>query len=467
MVQLTNLQALLVRSTNKPFYAILLFKLGEHGVGRDFLRDILPRVTSGTPAEVPEAPIINVSLSWRAIAATVKGHAGLDSAIGRRQFEPFFTDPEQGPGSLALASQLGFTGASSPDRWWDGFRSDDIDIAIYIASNSKDQRQDTEADIRQAAQRAGVGELSASGFPSGAIEGYLPPRGRLHFGYRDGITSMDVDWTDTGAPSTVNFREFVMGYPTADYPTTPYPDGPWRDFARDGSFACLTWIYQDVAGFESFLEQSAPELTSVAVGANPKEWLAAQLVGRWREGSPVALYPDAPPPLTDITSGFGYRNDPNGAHCPLGAHIRVAFSRDQPLNFANASRFPKGPPRLIRRGFSYGEPLAGPVDDGKDRGLCGIFLCARVNEQFYSVLRWMQGTAFSDVFDGATPGRTGQDRLLGSRLPAGSNVSPDPTMTVGPSDQPIKLSLRPFIQYKGVAVLFLPSMATLRNILAA
>ena len=58
-------------------------------------------------------------------------------AKGRAEFEPFFVDPKQGPDSLAAASDLGFSGESSPDGWWDGFKSGDIDLAIHMAFESE------------------------------------------------------------------------------------------------------------------------------------------------------------------------------------------------------------------------------------------------------------------------------------------------------------------------------------------
>ena len=96
----------------------------------------------------------------------------------------------------------------------------------------------------------------------------------------------------------------------------------------------------------------------------------------------------------------------------------------------------------------------------------GLFLCARVNEQFYTVLRWMQQTEFSDVFDHAKPGRAGQDRLTGSRLPGGSNRSPESNLLVTVTGHPTSFSLHPFIRYKGVVVLFVPSIAALREMTA-
>ena len=73
------------------------------------------------------------------------------------------------------------------------------------------------------------------------------------------------------AARAVNFREFLLGYRTDDYPTTPFQDGPWHDFARDESFACLTWLYQDVAAFEAFLSRNAPVLAPSLPGVDAKD----------------------------------------------------------------------------------------------------------------------------------------------------------------------------------------------------
>jgi hypothetical protein len=89
-----------------------------------------------------------------------------------------------------------------------------------------------------------------------------------------------------------------------------------------------------------------------------------------------------------------------------------------------------------------------------------------VNEQFYTVLRWMQQTEFSEVFDHAKPGRAGQDTLTGSRLFSGSNREPDSNILVTVAGASTTISLQPCIRYKGVAGLFVPSMATLRELAA-
>ncbi len=84
-----------------------------------------------------------------------------------------------------------------------------------------------------------------------------------------------------------------------------------------------------------------------------------------------------------------------------------------------------------------------------------------INEQFYTILRWMQQTDFSDTFDSSEPGRTGQDRLTGTRLPGGGNRAPKTTISLS-RDGRVTASLRSFIRYRGVAPLFIPSMGALQ-----
>ena len=146
---------------------------------------------------------------------------------------------------MAAASDLGFRGESSPDGWWDGFKSGDIDLAIHMAFESESQRKDDLDRIRTSAAKQDLEELRLRTFPDSALTGYLPDGGQLHFGYRDGITTPSIDWNDTGAATldSINLRQVITGYPSEDYPTSPRFPGVWQDFAREGSFACLSWLH--------------------------------------------------------------------------------------------------------------------------------------------------------------------------------------------------------------------------------
>ena len=129
-----------------------------------------------------------------------------------------------------------------------------------------------------------------------------------------------------------------------------------------------------------------------------EEWIAAKLMGRWRHGSPLSRFPDAPPPAPELDDAFGYVDDPMGVNCPLGAHIRIVELPRSADEVCQSGSLPEGAAAVVRRGFSYGPHLEGTQDDGKDRGVIGLFYFARINEQFYTILRWMQKTDFSDAY---------------------------------------------------------------------
>lgn len=459
MANLDNVQAIVARSSTRHFFAIVLFRILAPAPARQFLRDWTAATLGGQAQEAAGNSALHFMFSWSGLTKLLEGNPLFDLTQGAREFEAFFVDPEQGPDSAAMAEQLGFVGDSAPDGWWEGFTSRDVELAVHASFESPEQRADGLGRLRASAASQGLQELRLESFADRALSGYRPADGRLHFGYRDGITSPTVDWNDEAIPGSVNFREFIVGYPSDDYPTTPQFPGVWRDFARDGSFACLTWLHQDVAKFNAFLAEGAAAAKPAAEAADPQEWLAAKLLGRWRNGAPLALYPDNQPAQPELDKSFGYSDDLRGLKCPLTAHIRVVNSRDQGLNFRNSGMFPGGPPRLMRRGFSYGEPLQSVEDDHQNRGLVGFFFCARINQQFYTILRWMRKTEFSDAFKTIPDGLRAQDALLGPRPDQSSNTK---LSIPGAGAGPLTLSLANFVKYRGVAVLFAPSLEALK-----
>jgi hypothetical protein len=116
--------------------------------------------------------------------------------------------------------------------------------------------------------------------------------------------------------------------------------------------------------------------------------LAAKLVGRWPDGTPLARSPARPDPALAADpariNDFAYGDDADGLRCPIGAHIRRANPRDAEGFWSGrlTSRH-----RIIRRGRPYGEPLPDGAleDDGVERGL--IFICfnADIWRQFETI----------------------------------------------------------------------------------
>ena len=85
-------------------------------------------------------------------------------------------------------------------------------------------------------------------------------------------------------------------------------------------------LHENVASFRAYLDELSRHYTG------GREKLAAKFVGRWRDGTPIELSPDAPDPaLTADPSrnvNFTFGRDLDGARCPIGAHIRRVNPRD-------------------------------------------------------------------------------------------------------------------------------------------
>jgi deferrochelatase/peroxidase EfeB len=459
MVDPSDIQTVLTRSYAKALAVLLLFNVEDVPSAKRFLRLWLPRVPGGVRDRDPDTPIVHFYFTWSGLDQLACSDATLDSAKGRSELDWAFTDASQAPDQAAMRDQLGFVGASSSESWWNrSFANADVHLALHAFLDDEEQKADVLEKIRRSAAENGLRELQISTFSDKALSGRRPKDGRLHFGYRDGITNPNVNWQDTRDHAGVDLREFVVGYPTDVYPTSPQRPGAWQDFARNGCYVALAWMYQDVARFNAFLEEHAASASRYVEPALAKEWVAAKIMGRWRDGSPLVHHSDRSPATPDLSDNFDYSEDVAGIRCPLTAHIRVANCRAQPLSYPNQRRFPAGPPRLIRRGFSYGPELFGQDDDGVDRGVIGLFYCARLNEQFYTVLRWMQQSEFSDSFGVPPFSYTDQDGLCGNRRKAGAGEDAAIPLQSG---ETFRLRLGTFVTFKGVAAFFAPSTTAL------
>jgi Dyp-type peroxidase family len=226
--------------------------------------------------------------------------------------------------------------------------------------------------------------------------------------------------------------EFVLGYEDEGGVVPEAPAG----IGFNGSYMVVRKLEQDVEGFWDFLRGQAEG------DAASMDWLAAKIVGRWRDGTPLVRSPEGPDgdgAARDALNDFTYGADPEGFRCPIGAHIRRTNPRDSldsEWRFTNRHR-------IIRRGMPYT-----PDGDGRKPGL--IFVCfqASIERQFEFVQsQWMgDGNAFS----------------LGS----------DPDFIAGPSAGKMTIQGAPprfvpmqrFVTTRGGGYFFVPGMSALRHI---
>jgi deferrochelatase/peroxidase EfeB len=409
-LDLADIQGLIHHVYSYPKTRHLLFEIGNPAVGMSLLKLLAPRVTSAAdPLKPLPESVLNVGITYRGLEALE-----VNAQFLKRSPSEFRDEPDR--------VTMGDFGASDPGNCWNGkFQTQQVYLVVHLYGQSLEALDKTTAEVREMA--SGNQELipTESG---GVIEvGFLVDTpGELHFGYHDGISQPTVRWDDGPLqPGEVDYRHFILGYATREIPSAPleFASDPNSSLAaelgRNGTYSVFRWLYQDVAGFNQFLETEGPKAFPELSSKDAEELLAAKLMGRWRDGRPLVMSPITPNQVLSRRNDFDYANDLDGRKCPFSAHIRVTNPRNQELD--DTSTDPGGVPRVIRRGAPYGPKFMAAGDEKVDRGLVGMFLCASIVRQFYKQAIWMKENNFSRVF----PNQHAQDPLANRLTPNASN----------------------------------------------
>ena len=326
------------------------------------------------------------------------------------------------------------------------------------------------------------------------------------FGFKDGISQPQIDWeqrrqtpcTQLEYTNIVALGEFLLGYRNEYGKITDRPllepdsasaellaanDAPTKkDLGRNGTYLVMRELKQDVRKFWQFLHQQA------AGNIEEARQLGAKIVGRMQSGDPLVPTEERPTPGSDATSTqqnrFTYHNDPTGARCPFGAHIRRANPRNSDFPEQRIGLLRKlvimlgfGPKgfyddltssvrfhRILRRGREYGselrpeQALAPAPPNEQPRGLNFICLNANISRQF----EFLQNAWISNAKFAGLAGET--DPLLGNRERMAAYCRPSANFTMQKENglrYPLS-GLPQFVTVRGGAYFFLPSLRALR-----
>lgn len=433
-VDLANIQGNVFRGYRFPYAVYIFLRIDDVTAARLWLREIVDHVTTSEPWDAKPASTVNVALSYQGFQAIGLSSESLAS----------FSD-EFRQGMAQRADILGDTGDSSPQHWDAPFGTPDVHL--FVAFNALDRDAlDWRCRWLQEIidQTGGVTILYRQ-------EANLLPQGTEHFGYADGFGQPGIDGSPNpplpgqGVPDgqggwrALKVGEFVLGYPDEEnvLPAAPAP----TVLGQNGTYLVYRKLHQNVPMFRQYLRDQARGYPG------GEEQLAAKIVGRWRDGTPVELSPDRPDPALarddQRNTNFTYGDDADGFRCPRGAHIRRANPRDAGGKVISRHR-------LIRRGLPYGSMLPeGREDDGQDRGVIFMALGADIDRHFEFIqTQWLNdGNIFS----------LGPDK----DLVTGDHDGTD-KMTVNGKPPYFLPHLPRFVTVKGGEYFFMPGLNALR-----
>jgi cytochrome P450/deferrochelatase/peroxidase EfeB len=390
--------------------ALLRLLVDGHG-------DDLPRITSGEIWQEKPNCMLNLGLTAPGLRA-----------LGVKQ-EHLNTLPRvflEGPGHPERARANGDTGASSPELWEMGGARSEVHLMLSLYASSPESQSvfDRRHSQLLAAFEAHGLELVHQ------HDAQALPNNQVHFGYRDSISQPRLALTPENGVATEkpsdglplsSVGEFLLGRGYTSVYGGSSLGQMHGDLCENATFAVVRAIDQDVAAFEKLLTDVA-QMHGV-----DREWVAAKLMGRWRDGTPLSALSDSPnglaqsketdgienpPGQASTSNAFDFApslatplapNDHTGAVCPVGAHIRRMNPRSARVAGQPYSR------RIIRRGLPYG-PAWDPANASARRGLFALFICADIERQFeFMVQQWANG-------DSAASGIKGmQDPIFGSQ----------------------------------------------------
>lgn len=293
------------------------------------------------------------------------------------------------------------------------------ELGVEILSIQSSSRPDTEH-IKSAAKR------------------FIPdPTPTDHFGFKDGLSQPFIPSAgQANHPMAINRGDLILGHSTqiGDPPSALEV----KNIQKNGSFLAIRKIRQDVEAFEDFLQSNKCKTN------NDEDLLAAKMMGRHRDGTPLIQAAD---------NDFDYKKEKDGTICPFISHIRRANPRDE-IHERKA-------PKILRRGMSYGKRFKDDPTD-PDRGSLFMAYCSNLAEQYELIQRWVNGGNSTDIVSSQT------DPIIGPPPRDGADVFKFP-MQVGDKKEVLRFNRdpdRPFVQLEWGLYAFAPGKNALLDLIS-
>jgi deferrochelatase/peroxidase EfeB len=394
------------------------------------------------------------------------------------------------------ARQLGDIGENAPSHWAWGYAAKEPHLVVMFFA----EKERFDAFVQSsmgAAWNEAFHEIDS--LPTADLDGVEP------FGFADGISQPEIDWGERRESKDVQpdytniaaLGEFLLGYRNEYGKFTERPllkanattnellaalDEPGKkDLGRNGTYLVMRQLNQDVRKFWQFIDKQA------GGDAAERNKLASAMVGRKADGEPLVPIRNEPIPGIDEKQAsknqFTFDDDPAGARCPFGAHVRRVNPRNADFPERPTDTLKKlmtilgfGPNqfrydlmssvrfhRILRRGREYGPSLnlleaLGPAPpNDAPRGLNFICLNANISRQFEFLQNaWVANTKFAGLTQESDPLLGNREKIAGCPVTGNFTIPGDDSLRSRISGLP------QFVTVRGGAYFFLPSLRALR-----
>ena len=199
--------------------------------------------------------------------------AAFREGAAQRALDP---DPD-----YAKGVNLGDDLDSSPAKWILGGTQDPpVHVVLSLYTDDEQHLDELSAKLRALFAANGLNEIAAH-------DANALPGGRVHFGYKDGIAQPQI----AGAPGKdvpdmqpqAKVGDFLLGRDYVNLYGGNYLEAIPSQLGDNATYGAFLMLRQDVRAFEDFLEHRANRWQL------DKELIAAKLLGRWRDGTPLTL----------------------------------------------------------------------------------------------------------------------------------------------------------------------------------